>query len=252
MDIIDDVLDLKDTLEDVLEAGRRQAKRPLRGQSGFSTLVTVLVIMAVGALLITPLLALVVTGQRAGTTHNAIKDRLYAADTGIQDGMWRVLNDEVDVEFLGTWANDTYNYAQVYTLAQPVNGCDVTVTIRAIWLLEGLESARNGRQPHGELVTVGNSMSAGHYKIVIMDNGITGTYKLERIGVWLPAGFTYVEGSSNVEEPRPHRPGLPPALKRDGVRLEERPHHHLGLRRAGEGQLRRPSRGDEHEAGDHL
>ncbi len=66
MDIMDDVLDLKDSLGDVGKE-RRKARASLRGESGFSTLVIVLVIMAVGAVIITPLLVvLVVTGQRAG------------------------------------------------------------------------------------------------------------------------------------------------------------------------------------------
>ena len=66
MEIMDDVLDLIDSLGDRLEKGRRTTGRALRGESGFSMLVTVLVILAVGAVIITPLLVFVVTGQRAG------------------------------------------------------------------------------------------------------------------------------------------------------------------------------------------
>jgi photosystem II stability/assembly factor-like uncharacterized protein len=199
MYIMDDVLDLMDSLGETLEKGKRGAKRVLRGEGGFSTLVTVLVILALGAIIITPLLVFVVTGQRAGRTHNEVTDRLYAADTGIQDGMWRVQNDDLPSWMLGTWGGDVYDQSYTYMLPTQVNDKDVSVTLRGVWLLEGLESMKNGREPHAELVTVGNVMSAGQYKIVIMDNGITGTYWLERIGVWLPAGFTYVEGSSNLE-----------------------------------------------------
>ena len=175
MDIMDDVLDLMDSLGETLEKGKRGAKRVLRGEGGFSTLVMVLVILALGAIIITPLLVFVITGQRAGRTHNEVTDRLYAADTGIQDGMWRVQNDELPSDMLGTWdAVPCTTSVYTYMLPNQVNDKDVSVTLRAVWLLEGLESAKNGRQPHGELVTVGNVMRAGEYKIVIMDNGIDG------------------------------------------------------------------------------
>jgi hypothetical protein len=176
----------------------------LRGEGGFSTLVIVLVILALGAIIITPLLAFVITGQRAGRTHNEVTDRLYAADTGIQDGMWRVLNDQLPPDWLGTWDDPAlYDENYTYMLPQQINGCDVTVTLRAVWLLAGLEEPGNSNEnamPHQELVTVSNVMGSGEYKIVIIDNGIDGTYWLERIGVWLPAGFTYTVGSSNLEQ----------------------------------------------------
>src|SRR5512136_1508986 len=200
MYIIDDVLDLMDSLGETLEESKRGAKRVLRGEGGFSTLIMVLVIMALGAIIITPLLVFVVTGQRAGRTHDEVTDRLYAADTGIQDGVWRVQNDDLPSWMLGTWGSSVYDQSYTYMLPTRVNDKDVSVTLRGLWLLEGLESAKNGRQPHGELVTLGNVSGSGTYKIVIMDNGITGTYWLERIGVWLPAGFTYTPGSSNLEK----------------------------------------------------
>ncbi len=201
MYIMDDVLDLMDSMGDTLEKGKRGAKRVLRGEGGYSTFVIVLVILALGAIIITPLLAFVVTGQRAGRTHNEVTDRLYAADTGIQDGVWRVQNDDLPVDMLGSWTDpDVYDYRYKYWLPNQVNGCDVSVTLQAVWLLAGLESDKNGTMPHGELVTLSNVMGNGKYKIVIMDNGINGNYKLDRIGVWLPGGFTYIEGSSNVEK----------------------------------------------------
>lgn len=207
MDIIDDVLDLKDSLGETVEKGMRKAKRVLRGEGGFSTLVIVLVILALGAIIITPLLVFVVTGQRAGRTHNEVTDRLYAADTGIQDGVWRVQNDELPSDMLGTWDDDSvYDFRYTYWLPNQVNGCDVSVTLQAVWLLQGLEDDKNGRMPHKELVTLSNVMGNGEYKIVIMDNGIVGNYWLDKIGVWLPGGFSYIPGSSNLEKLDPSDP----------------------------------------------
>ena len=103
MYIMDDVLDLLDSLGETLEKGKRTVKDLLRGQSGFSTLVTVLVIMAVGAIVITPVLAFVVTGQRAGTIHKETTHRFYAADTGIQDGMYKVTSGDLPLWMKADW-----------------------------------------------------------------------------------------------------------------------------------------------------
>lgn len=200
MEIMDDLLDLMDSVSERLATEQRRARSALRGESGYATLVTVLVIMAIGAVIITPLLALVIQGHRSGATHNQITDRLYAADTGIQDGLWRVQSDDLPTSWLGTWG-DIYGENFTYQLPTQINGCDVTVLIRAKWLLEGLESAHNGRMPHANNVTVSSSVvSSGVYKMVLIDKDMPGNWKAERIAVWLPAGYEYVAGSSNLEK----------------------------------------------------
>jgi hypothetical protein len=200
MDMMDDVLDLVDWLANIVGREKSRAKRVLRGESGFSTLIIVLVILALGAIIITPLLVYVVTGQRAGGVHNRTTHRFYAADAGIQDGMYRISSGDIPDEWKGTWGYSVYSSDPLeYTLPDQMNGCDVAVTIRPQWLLEGLEDPAYGREPHGELVTVSNAVSAGHMQIVIISDS-PGNYKLDRIGVWIPGGFTYTMGSSNIEK----------------------------------------------------
>jgi hypothetical protein len=204
MDIMDDVLDLMDSLGETLEKGKRTAKRLLRGQSGFSTLVTVLVIMALGAIVITPVLAFVVTGQRAGATHKETTHRYYAADTGIQDGMYKVSSGDLPLWMKDDWDESVYSHAAdddtLYQLPDQVNGNDVTVRIQAMWLLEGLEtpSADQHRTPDNDLVTVSNIIGAGQLQVVIVCGSPT-TTSLNRIGVWIPQGFGYTVGSSTLE-----------------------------------------------------
>lgn len=200
MDFMDDVLDLKDSLLETWDKETRKARRVLRGESGFSTLIVVLVILAVGAIIITPLLVFVITGQRAGETHERTTHRFYAADTGIQDGMWKVSSGDYPDEWKGTWDDAVYGADPLeYTLPDQVNGCDVTVSLRPMWLLAGLEDPGYGREPHGELVTVSNVVGGGHMQVVIVSDS-PGNYKLERIGVWIPEGFTYTVGSSTLEK----------------------------------------------------
>jgi hypothetical protein len=205
MDIMDDVLDLMDSLGETLEKGKRTAKHLLRGESGFSTLVTVLVIMALGAIVITPVLAFVVTGQRAGATHKETTHRYYAADTGIQDGMWKVSSGDLPPWMKLDWDESVYSHATdddtLYQLPDQINGNDVTVRIQAMWLLEGLEdpSVQQERTPDPDLVTVSNIIGAGQLQIVIVCTSPT-TTSLNRIGVWIPQGFGYTVGSSTLEE----------------------------------------------------
>lgn len=200
MEIIDDLLDLKDSIEDALVRQRQRAKSVLRGESGFSTLITVLVIMAVGAVIITPLLSFVIVGTRAGRVHDRTTDRFYAADAGIQDGIWRISSGDYPDGWKGTWDDSVYNSPPLTYSVPDLNGCQVTVTLRPVWILAGLETPAYGRTPHAQLVTVSNVADSGTLQIVVvMDDSIQGSKQIERIGVWLPGGFDYVTGSSSLE-----------------------------------------------------
>ncbi len=206
MEIMDDLLDLKDDLEDVLSRQKRRVGSALRSQSGFATLTTVLVIMVVGAIIITPLLAFVITGTRAGEVHDRITDRLYAADAGIQDGIWRVSSGDYPNDWKGTWDESVYGDEPLIYSVPDLNGCEVTVTIRPVWLLAGLETPAYGRTPHAELVTVSNAATSGTLEIVVvMDDSIQGSKKIDRIGVWIPEGFTFT-GSSSLQDLSPTHP----------------------------------------------
>lgn len=135
----------------------------------------------------------------------------YAADAGVEDAMWRIRNDKLPDWMLGNWGEATYKHDPYgYSLPTKINNKDVEVTIKPLWLLEGLEtpSPGQGREPHDSLVTVsnvigeidkGNGLYHGLYQINIIYDGSVGKLKIERIGVWLPPGFGYVDYSSNLE-----------------------------------------------------
>ncbi len=202
MEIMDDLLDLKDTLADAVDRHRRRARKALAGQSGFSTLITVLAIMAVGAIIITPLLAFVITGTRAGAVHDRNTDRLYAADAGIQDGIWRVTDGNYPESWKAIWNEAVHSDSTSYSLPA-LNGCDIAVTLQPVWLLTGLEepSGAQGRTPDSRLVTTSNVLQSGSMQVVIIMNAsIQSTTQINRIGVWLPQGFSYVRGSSSLEQ----------------------------------------------------
>ncbi len=71
MEIMDDILDLADWLGETAAKGKRILCRR-RGQSGFSTITMVLIILMLGAVILTPLLYFVITGQRSAARHDRI------------------------------------------------------------------------------------------------------------------------------------------------------------------------------------
>ena len=66
-----------------------------------------LIFMVLGSLVIFPLLAFMGTGLKTGAMYNVKSDALYAADAGIEDGMWQIKYDRLN----GTFAMyDTYDF----------------------------------------------------------------------------------------------------------------------------------------------
>ena len=111
MDIMDDVLDLWIRWETHWRRASGEPGACFGVRRGFSTLVTVLVILALGAIIITPLLVFVVTGQRAGTAHDRTTHRFYAADAGIQDGKWKVTSGDLPDWLKEDWDESVYSHA---------------------------------------------------------------------------------------------------------------------------------------------
>lgn len=160
-----------------------------RGQA----LPLVLMLLVVGGLTIGTLLTYVSTGLNVGQTQEERLAELYAADAGVEDGLWKVKNDEVLL--------DPYDYEAefTYTLPVSINEKEVVVTIKRIWVLDGLESDANGKLPHQELVVAGLIIDEenGEYQVGLTYDGSKGNLKVERVGVWLPLGFNYVADSSS-------------------------------------------------------
>ncbi len=196
----------------------KKAVADQRGQA----LPMALILLIVGGLVIVPLLNFIAGNMKAS---QVIEDKVYdfyAADAGAEDGLWKVRYDYLPDWLMGDWTEETYSHEPYsYTMYDndnpgdiiTVNQRQVAVEIKPIWVLEDLEepSAQQGRTPDDRLITYGNKTdqtpdgSQGIYTISIMYDGSLGTLLVQRIGCWLPAGFDYVEGSSNLEE----NPGQP-------------------------------------------
>jgi cytoskeletal protein CcmA (bactofilin family) len=68
-----------------------------RGESGRGSLEAVLILLILGALIITPILAFMGTGLKAGQTHESRTEELYAADAGWNSALRHAKEGEVPV-----------------------------------------------------------------------------------------------------------------------------------------------------------
>ena len=191
-------------------AGVKKKLRLAGGQSGQTAFMTVLVLLILGGLIIVPLLGFTISGLKQGQAHEERTHEFYAADAGVEDAMWKIRNDALPDGMQGPWDDMAYHsgaYSYAYDLPQ-LNDKDLTVEINRMWLLQGHEDRS---VPFNDKVTVvGSVVGPGKYEIAIIDAGVPGGLKIERIGCWLPAGFSYVSGSGNLGKD----PSQPPVYKR--------------------------------------
>lgn len=105
-------------------------------ESGIAALLTVLIVLFVGSLIITPLLYFMITGTKAGQAHEERTTEFYSADAGVEEAIWALqygqngqngLADNCDI--WASYPNYTINYR---TSANPltINGDNVTISIQ--------------------------------------------------------------------------------------------------------------------------
>jgi len=186
----------------------------LKDESGQGALVAVLVLLVLGGLMMPPLLSLMNTGLNAGRMHESKLEEFYAADSGVEDALWQIKNDELDDLFAG-YPYDEYDYNQEYdySFVNEVNSNAVNVTVQNIWMPRDIavptpEEASDIVED-AKLVVTGSVSGLSEYRIRITYNYQDiadpdwDELEVDDIGIWLPPGFDYVGGSSNLEQANP-------------------------------------------------
>lgn len=114
-------------------------------------LVLALILMLLGFLIIAPLLAYMGTGLKVGRLYEKKMDELYAADAGVEDAIYKIVNDYA----VGLAENESYSYT--LTGLQEVNSLPINVTVTKLSLIQGLvgEDEIKLNAPHEEWVTFG-------------------------------------------------------------------------------------------------
>ncbi|MFO7997110.1 MAG: hypothetical protein R6U93_08280 [Dehalococcoidia bacterium] len=184
-----------------------------RDEKGGAFVLT-LVLLLVGGLIMASLLAHMGTGQLAGQVHENKMYEFYAADAGIEEALWCLLSDER----LGTkfypgytpfdpdWTVDSITWPQAFFFDDPVNNKEVEVFVDRIWLLDGLLGLPSSQPPGGNTANANDryrvigALSVDENLTYILD--ITteedADAHVDHIGVWLPPGYVYVVGSTQI------------------------------------------------------
>ncbi len=168
-------------------------------------MIIVLVLLVLGSLIVTPMLSYMGEGLRAtGVVYEKKTNELYAADAGVVDAMWQIKYDRLEKLFAGhNPGYDRYDYDTdwTYSLSEQVNRKDVDVTIRNVWVppVDPLDATSlRTIVEDGTLIVTGSIPSESTYQIRITYDGEE-ELLVQTVGIWLPDGFTYVLGSSNLE-----------------------------------------------------
>jgi hypothetical protein len=189
----------------------------VKGEKG-QTLIIVVLLMLVSALVIAPMLSHVSSGLMSGKeVYEARMELFYAADSGIEDGLWQVDNEQLESLFVGYDPYAFYEYSSTYEwdydLPEDVNNKNVTVALRNIWIPKDISAPDpsdakdiiegvGGESP--PLVISGSVSALSTYQINIAyyydsseDSG-GADLEVNTIGIWLPPGFDYT-GNCSLE-----------------------------------------------------
>ena len=195
---------MKKALEHLL--GKRK-----NGERG-SLLILVIIFLFLGLTVVGTLSMLGGTSLKAGIVFNNKTAALYAADAGIEDAKWQIAYDQLGGKFSTYDPHDyatTWNYSLPQVNSQPeVNNKNVNVAINNVWIPKGLltnpndvpsKATANSILNNTKLMVTGGAYGTNSYNIVITYYmGVGENLNVNTIGVWLPPGFTYHTGSSNL------------------------------------------------------
>jgi hypothetical protein len=185
---------------------QKRLNRLISGEKG-QTLIMVMIMLLISSLIIAPMLSHVSSGLKTGKDVYEERMKLfYAADAGIEDALWYLQGETRMKQLDSDWEPDDTDWTVTYELTDDdpgdpynpddINNDQVDVTISYVWLLEGL----NDPTPEvNEQVTV-----VGYFNTDDTTNYISdfitesADSNLNRIGVWLPYGYQYVDGSATI------------------------------------------------------
>ena len=206
-------------------SNRQKQKSNEKGQA----FLMVLILLLVGTLIITSSLAFIAASIKTNGPYIKNTNDLYAAEAGVQDGEYNMLNQTVaGLNTLFTPTNySEYDYTDkwTYPLSKQVNSDSVNVKVQNVWVpmiddnTPGwYPTVSNLLPPDGvitppspaeasniinntNLVVTGGVTSAASkiYKVNITYLGGSVSLPIISIGVWLPQGYTYNVGSSNLQ-----------------------------------------------------
>jgi hypothetical protein len=169
-----------------------------------SILALSLIFLAVGALLLPPLLSYMGTALKHTVVYRQKTNELYAADSGLTDAKWKIKYGE-----LGGYSPYDFNHSFSYSLdgevGSTLNGSPVNVDIANVWIPKNIPTpvaSQAGDIVQADKLVVTSSVSGTttyQIKVTYYQGANDAPLEIKTLGVWLPPGFSYVAGSSNLE-----------------------------------------------------
>jgi hypothetical protein len=183
-----------------------------KGREAGSALIVVMVLLVLGSLVILPALANIGTVLKTGARYEEKTDALYAADAGIEDAICQIRNDQLPYVLAGqNYHRYDYVTEWSYDLAAPVNDLTTTITLKNVWIPK--KDADTEIEPPSDpaeiaaavalnkLMISGTADDSSGYEINISFTPDAGdNLTIKSMGIWLPYGFGYVPGSSDLED----------------------------------------------------
>ncbi len=174
-------------------------------------LILVLVLLVLGSLTIVPVLTHLGTALKTGKFYEESTNTMYAADSGIEDAICEIKYDQLAYVLAGQGYH-IYDYSSTweYQLEEEINGIPVSVTIANEWIPYGVDPPSGDFDDiedtliGSKLMISGGAESTSTYAITInftpaTSGNVTDNITFDSIGIWVPFGFHYVDGSSNLE-----------------------------------------------------
>jgi hypothetical protein len=208
---------------------KKIAKKLLRNEKG-QALPMVLILIVIAGLILGPTLTYTTSELKVSQAYERMADEFYAADAGIEDGLWQIKYDHLE-DLFGNYERFDYDTTYSYPISYPVevNDIEVDVAIENIWIPNISEPAsldEADRLAGTDKLIIAGCVSAEltqqikiHYKKETNDPDLY----INSIGVWLPPGFSYdalgectletwlsdnhPEVGYNRENPTPHKGG---------------------------------------------
>ncbi len=185
---------------------KKLLRKLIRTEIGQS-LPMVLILMAVGGLIVAPLLSYTSSGLKVGKAYEKMADEFYAADAGIEDGLWQIKYNNLD-ELFTNYERYNYSAEYVYPVSYPVevNGLDVDVTIENVWIPKDISAPTSAAAE--ALIGAGKLIIAGGVSAELTQQVKIYYYKeagdpdlyVNKIGIWMPPGISYnTEGECTLE-----------------------------------------------------
>jgi hypothetical protein len=205
---------------------KKMLKRLIKTEKG-QALPMVLILIVLGGLILGPLLTYTTSGLKVSQAYGRMADEFYAADAGIEDGLWQIKYDHL-AELFGNY--ERYDFESEYgPYNVNVNDIDVEIKIENVWIPDIDEPAdldEANRLAGTDKLIIAGCVSAEeddaqqvkiHYT---KETGDPDLYIIS-IGVWLPPGFRYDElGESSL--------ALENALAAAGLSYSRVPYPHKG------------------------